>query len=80
MIYLTRLNRTPIVLNADLIEHIELAPDTVICLTSGEKIRVQESADEVIARVLDWRKKIRQSIKTEEPCEEWQIRSNREIS
>ena len=80
MIYLTRLNRTPIVLNADLIEHIELAPDTVICLTSGEKIRVLESADEVIARVLDWRKKIVQALRTEEPWEERQIQTIREIS
>ena len=80
MIYLTRLNRTPIVLNADLIEHLELAPDTVICLTSGEKIRVLESADEVIARVLDWRKKIGQALRTEEPWEERQIQTIREIS
>ena len=80
MIYLTRLNRTPIVLNADLIEHIELAPDTVICLTSGEKIRVQESADEVIARILDWRQKIGKSFKAEEHREERQIKANREIS
>ena len=58
MIHLTRLNRTPIVLNADLIEHIELTPDTVISLTNGEKIRVLESADDVIKLVVDWRRKI----------------------
>lgn len=58
MIYLTRLNQSAIVLNADLIEHIELSPDTIICLTSGEKIRVQEKSDEVIRRVVEWRKRI----------------------
>lgn len=65
MIYLTRLNQSAIVLNADLIEHIELMPDTIICLTSGEKIRVQESADEVIRRVLEWRRRV--SLKEDEP-------------
>ena len=58
MIHLTRLNQSPIVLNADLIEHIELTPDTVISLTGGEKIRVIESADEVVRRVIEWRRQI----------------------
>ena len=58
MIHLTRLNRTAIVLNSDLIEHMEVTPDTVICLTTGQKIRVQESADEIIRRVLAWRQLI----------------------
>jgi len=35
MIRLTRLNRVPLVLNSDLIEHIEVTPDTVIALTNG---------------------------------------------
>lgn len=35
MIRLTRLNHIPLVLNSDLIEHIEITPDTVITLTSG---------------------------------------------
>ncbi len=56
MITLTRLNKTAIVLNSDLIEHMEVTPDTVICLTSGQKIRVQEGADEIIRRVLAWRR------------------------
>ncbi len=58
MIQLTRLNKTAIVLNSDLIEHMEVTPDTVICLTTGQKIRVLESADEVIRRVLEWRQLI----------------------
>ena len=62
MIHLTRLNRTPIVLNADLIEHIELTPDTVISLTSGEKIRVLESADEVVRLVKEWRRQIAERV------------------
>jgi len=34
MIQLTRLNHLPLVLNSDLIEYIEITPDTVITLTT----------------------------------------------
>jgi len=58
VIKLTRLNHTPVVLNSDLIEHLEITPDTVITLTSGQKIMVLESADEVIDRVVTFRRAI----------------------
>lgn len=58
MIRLTRLNRAPIVLNSDLIEHIDITPDTVITLTTGQIVRVQETAEEVIQRVVEFRRYI----------------------
>jgi len=58
MIKLTRLNHEPLVLNSDLIEYVEATPDTVITMTSGEKLRVTETADEVIARVIEFRRAI----------------------
>jgi flagellar protein FlbD len=58
MIYLTRLNQVPLVINSDLIEHIEVTPDTVVVLTSGEKYLVLESADEVIERVVQFRHRV----------------------
>jgi flagellar protein FlbD len=58
MIRLTRINHTPLVVNSDLIEHIEVTPDTVISLTGGQKFMVLESADEVISRVIDFRRSI----------------------
>jgi flagellar protein FlbD len=58
MIYVTRLNHTPVVLNCDLIEHIETTPDTVISLTTGQKMMVLESADEVVDRVVRYRRSI----------------------
>ncbi len=58
MIRLTRLNHAPLVLNSDLIEHIEAAPDTVISLITGQKIMVLESADEIIERVIEFRRAI----------------------
>lgn len=58
MIQLTRLNKAPIVINADLIEHIDVTPDTVIILTSGMKVLVLESAPQVIEKVLEFRRSI----------------------
>ena len=58
MIQLTRLNHVPIVLNCDLIEHIEATPDTVISLVNGQKFMVLESAKEIIDLVKDYRRSI----------------------
>lgn len=58
MIRLTRLNHVPLVLNSDLIEHIEVTPDTVISLTTGQKIVVLESPDDVVRRVVEFRRLI----------------------
>ena len=58
MIRLTRLNRAPMVLNSDLIEHIDVTPDTVITLTTGQILRVRESADEVVERIVEFRRRV----------------------
>lgn len=59
MIRLTRLNNRPLVVNSDLIKFIENAPDTVITLVSGEKIVVLETAQEVIDRIVEYRRQLR---------------------
>jgi flagellar protein FlbD len=64
MIQLTRLNHVPLVLNADLIEQIETTPDTVISMTTGQKIRVLESAEEIVERVISFRRQIRDGPET----------------
>jgi len=58
MIEVTRLNDSKIIINADLIERIEEAPDTVITLTSGNKIVVKESRQEVKNLVILYKKEI----------------------
>ncbi len=58
MIQLTRINHKPIVLNSDLIEHLEVTPDTVISMTNGQKFMVLETAEEVIQKVIRFRKAI----------------------
>ncbi|MEM9827698.1 MAG: flagellar FlbD family protein [Planctomycetota bacterium] len=50
MIKLTRLDGEPFVLNAELIRYVERRPDTFITLSSGDRIVVRESMDEVIDR------------------------------
>ncbi len=52
MIKLTHLSGEVFVLNADLIRYVEQRPDTFITLTSGERIVVRESMDEVIRRAV----------------------------
>jgi flagellar protein FlbD len=58
MIQLTRLNHVPLIVNSDLIEHVEVTPDTVIALTTGQKFMVLESAEDVIDRVIQFRRAI----------------------
>jgi flagellar protein FlbD len=58
MIRLTRLNQSPLVLNSDLIEHIEMTPDTVISLTTGQKLMVRETAEQVIEKIINFRRAI----------------------
>jgi flagellar protein FlbD len=56
MIKVTRLNDAQLVINADLIEFVEAIPDTIISLTTGKKIMVKESIDEVIDKVARFRR------------------------
>lgn len=56
MVRLTRLNHLPIYLNSDLIEHIEVTPDTVITLVTRQKFMVLEQAEEVIDRIVAFRR------------------------
>jgi len=58
MIEVTRINHVPLVLNSDLIEHIEATPDTVISLTNGQKLMVLEAPEELIRRVVAFRRRI----------------------
>jgi flagellar protein FlbD len=58
MIRLTRLNQVAVVLNPDLIEHIDVTPDTVITLSNGQILRVLEAVDEVVGRIVEFRRLI----------------------
>jgi len=59
MIKTIRLNGKELVINAELVQFIEETPDTMITLTSREKIMVKDSIDEIISKIIDYQRLIR---------------------
>lgn len=58
MISLSKMNQHTIVINADQIEVIEQTPDTVITLMNGHKYIVTETTEEIINKVIAYKKRI----------------------
>jgi flagellar protein FlbD len=55
MITVTRLNSEEMIVNADLIELIEKTPDTVLTMTTGRKLMVRETPEQIIDLVMNYR-------------------------
>jgi len=62
MIRLTRLNNQALTVNSDLIKFVEQFPDTLITLVTGEKIVVRESAEDVLASIIEFRRLVLQGL------------------
>ncbi len=58
MIKVTRINKEKIIVNAELIEFLEETPDSIISLTTGKKLAVVETIDEIINRIIKYRQQI----------------------
>jgi flagellar protein FlbD len=58
MIRLTRLNNQPLAVNSDLIKFVEQSPDTMLTLVTGEKIVVRETSQQVLDRIIEFRRSI----------------------
>ena len=58
MIEVTKINAVRVLVNPDLIELVEETPDTVLTLTTGKKIIVKESRQEIKNLVILYRKDI----------------------
>jgi flagellar protein FlbD len=58
MVKLGRINGTEVMVNAELIETVEATPDTIITLTSGKKLMVMESVDQVVEKVMAYRRSL----------------------
>jgi flagellar protein FlbD len=58
MIRVSRLDGSEFVVNAELIETIEATPDTHLTLTDGKQFIVRESMDEVVRRVIAYRREV----------------------
>ncbi len=58
MIYVTRLDGSQLVVNADLIETVEHTANTVITLSDGKRFVVKTPVDDVVDRVIGYRQAI----------------------
>jgi len=67
VIKLHKLNGHEIVINAELIETLEPGPETMIHLATGNKLTVREHTDEIIAKVVEYRKAVNSAGKSVNP-------------
>jgi len=58
MIKVTRLNGKEYFINPHQIESIEILPDTTLLMLSGKHVVVLEKVDEVLDRIIEYRKRI----------------------
>lgn len=58
MVKVTKLNGNDIIVNSDLIEFIESTPDTIITLTTGKKLIIKDTIEDVIAKIINFKKKV----------------------
>ncbi len=58
MIQLHNISGTSFYLNCDLIYRMEVNYDTIITLTNMQKLIVQETPDEVVQKVIEYRRQI----------------------
>ena len=55
MVKLTKINGQQFYVNSDLMEFIESTPDTIISLTTGKKVIVKETTEEVINMIIEYK-------------------------
>lgn len=58
MIVVKKINGEEIVVNCDLIETIEFTPHAVMSLTTGEKIIVDETRDDILHKVMEYKRAV----------------------
>jgi len=58
MIEVTKINNEKILINSDLIEIVEETPDTIVTLTTGRKLIIKESRQDIKNLVKSYRKDI----------------------
>jgi flagellar protein FlbD len=56
MIKLNRLDGEPFILNAELIRYVEARPDTFVSLTTGERLVVKQSMEQVMELALEYQR------------------------
>ncbi|WML35435.1 flagellar FlbD family protein [Clostridium sp. OS1-26] len=58
MIKITGLDNKEFIINSEHIEKLEQIPESVVTLTNGHKYLVKESNDEIIKKVIEYKRKI----------------------
>jgi len=58
LIRVKQLNNKEFLINAELIKLVEATPDTIITLINNEKYVVAESMDEIIEKVVEYRRRV----------------------
>ena len=58
MVKLSRINGAEVTVNAELIETVEATPDTIVALTTGKRLMVVETVDQVVEKVMAYRRSI----------------------
>lgn len=58
MVEVTKINGVKVLINPDLLELVEETPDTVLSFTTGRKIIVKESRQEIKNLVLSYRRAV----------------------
>ena len=58
MIVVEKINGQEIIVNCDLIQTIEFSPHAVMSLTTGEKIIVDETRDDILEKVIEYKRAV----------------------
>jgi len=59
VIKLTHMNGQEFVVNAEMIQYVEARPDTIITLSTKERLIVKENVDEVVKRIIEYGRALR---------------------
>jgi flagellar protein FlbD len=58
MVCVTRLDGSAMILNADLIVTIERTPDTIVSVTTGDRILLRETPEEIVDRIIRYKREL----------------------
>ena len=58
MVSVTRLDGSAIMLNVDLMVTIERTPDTLVWLTTGDRIFLRETPEEIVERITRYKQTV----------------------
>jgi len=62
MIIVKKINGQEILLNSDLIQTVEFTPHAVMSLTTGEKIIVDETREDLLQKIIEYKRSIRRGL------------------